>query len=106
MLNLYFKKYGEPYEARALSSSPSKLLRSLLLLISVYLEGPCLHLSIVFIALKHRLRRTRASSQVSASSPSPPYLGRASCSSHSSIVRSLCFFSFATSRRYVWSNPV
>ncbi|KAL5193279.1 hypothetical protein HKD37_20G055522 [Glycine soja] len=57
-------------------------------------------------ASEHRVRRTRASSQVSASSPSPPYLGRASCSSHSSIVRSLCFFSFATSRRYVWSNPV
>ncbi|KAG5020229.1 hypothetical protein JHK87_016084 [Glycine soja] len=50
-------------------------------------------------ASEHRVRHTRASSQVSASSPLPPYLGRASCSSHSSIVRSLCFFSFATSRR-------
>ncbi|KAG4400929.1 hypothetical protein GLYMA_07G164750v4 [Glycine max] len=61
----------------------------------------CLHLSIVFVALEHRLHRTRASSQVSASSPSPPYLGRASCSSHSNIVRSQCFFSFATSRRII-----
>ncbi|KAL2971221.1 hypothetical protein AAZX31_15G183000 [Glycine max] len=89
MLNLYFKKYGEPYEARALSSSPSKLSRSLLLLISVYLQGPCLHLSIVFVALEHRLRRTRASSQVYAYSPSPPYLG---------MFRLLCaVFSFSLS---------
>ena len=53
----------------ALSSSPSKLsLSLLLLLIFVYLEGLC-------SASEHRVRRTWASSQVSASSPSPPYLG-------------------------------
>ena len=72
----------------ALSSSPSKLSRSLLLhirsMFSVYLEAFCspstlklfvLHLSIVSSKLEHPFRRTRALSQLSASSPSPPYLG-------------------------------
>ncbi|KAG5038207.1 hypothetical protein JHK86_019047 [Glycine max] len=34
-----------------------------------------LHLSVVSSELEHRFRRTQASSQLSSSSPSPPYLG-------------------------------
>ena len=74
MLNLHFKIY----QTRALFCSRSLLLH-LSSLFSVYLEVAHFKVnpssSFISSKLEHHFRRTRASSQLSSSSPSPPYLG-------------------------------